>query len=381
MRLLFVKHSLLWPRSNGHDVHTFHMMKACAELGHEVWLATVVPPQPPAVDGLKLAGTIRLSAPLADDNLSIDDTWFQRRFRSFWGVDEHWILALRQAVARITPEAVIVAGMDALPFLVPLKNTIRVWYAADELVWHHLSQLTWSPSTWRRHGTNAAYRLMYERSHRKIVDRAWVVSDIDARAMRRIAGVATIDVLPNGVDSVFFAPGREIHIEGPGTDLRLNVEGRTWVNSDGKRNMPSGEVFTGPHETSAEGVIRFTIPTAPRGVVVEDVTLEFREGRVVGAKAERGDAYLQATLETDAGAHYLGELGIGTNFGIDRPIGAILFDEKIGGTVHLAIGRSYPETGGTNESVVHWDMICDLRQGGTLSVDGEPLLVDGRFRT
>ncbi len=177
------------------------------------------------------------------------------------------------------------------------------------------------------------------------------------------------------------APAKEIHIVAEGTDLRLNVEGRTWVNSDGRRNMPSGEVFTGPHETSAEGVIRFTIPTAPRGVVVEDVTLEFREGRVVSAKAERGDAYLQATLETDEGARYLGELGIGTNFGIDRPIGAILFDEKIGGTVHLAIGRSYPETGGTNDSVVHWDMICDLRQGGTLSVDGEPLLVDGAFRT
>ena len=154
---------------------------------------------------------------------------------------------------------------------------------------------------------------------------------------------------------------------GTGTDLRLNVEGRTWVNSDGKRNMPSGEVFTGPLESSAEGVVRFTIPTAPRGVVVEDVTLEFREGRVVNAKAERGDAYLQATLETDPGARFLGELGIGTNFGIDRPIGAILFDEKIGGTVHLALGRSYPETGGTNESVVHWDLICDLREGGALA--------------
>jgi aminopeptidase len=177
------------------------------------------------------------------------------------------------------------------------------------------------------------------------------------------------------------APAREIHIEGPGTDLRLNVEGRVWVNSDGKRNMPSGEVFTGPHEHSAEGVIRFTIPTAPRGVIVEDVTLEFREGRVVNARAERGDAYLRATLETDAGSRYLGELGIGTNFGIDRPIGAILFDEKIGGTIHLALGRSYPETGGTNESTVHWDLICDLRQGGTVSVDGEPLLVDGSFRT
>ena len=176
------------------------------------------------------------------------------------------------------------------------------------------------------------------------------------------------------------AAAREIHIEAP--RHRPDAERRRaarWVNSDGKRNMPSGEVFTGPHETSAEGVIRFTIPTSPRGVVVEDVTLEFREGRVVRAKAERGDDYLQATLETDAGARFLGELGIGTNFGIDRPIGAILFDEKIGGTVHLALGRSYPETGGTNESVVHWDLICDLRQGGTLSADGEMILADGAF--
>jgi aminopeptidase len=175
-------------------------------------------------------------------------------------------------------------------------------------------------------------------------------------------------------------PAREIHIEGPGTDLKLNVEGRTWVNSDGKRNMPSGEVFTGPHETSAEGVIRYTIPTAPRGVVVEDVTLEFREGRVVSARAERGDSYLQAALETDPGARLLGELGIGTNFGIDRAIGTILFDEKIGGTVHLALGRSYPETGGTNESVVHWDMICDLRQGGRVTADGDTILADGQFQ-
>src|SRR3954447_17182954 len=174
-------------------------------------------------------------------------------------------------------------------------------------------------------------------------------------------------------------PATTIRIEAPGTDLTLDVSGRTWVNSDGKRNMPSGEVFTGPHEHSAEGVVRFTIPSSPSGVDVDDVTLEFREGRVVSAHAERGDAYLQATLETDDGARYLGELGIGTNFGIDRPIGAILFDEKIGGTVHLALGRSYPESGGTNDSVVHWDMICDLRQGGTLSADGETILADGRF--
>ena len=172
---------------------------------------------------------------------------------------------------------------------------------------------------------------------------------------------------------------RELRIEAEGTDLTLRVEGRSWVNSDGRRNMPSGEVFTGPVEDSAEGRIRFTIPSAPGGVDVADVELEFREGRVVGARAARGQAYLRQTLATDAGAARLGEIGIGTNPGIDRPIGAILFDEKIGGTVHLAVGRSYPETGGVNESAVHWDLICDLRRGGRLTADGEAIQVDGAF--
>jgi aminopeptidase len=176
------------------------------------------------------------------------------------------------------------------------------------------------------------------------------------------------------------ARARELRIEADGTDLTLTVEGRTWVNSDGRRNMPSGEVFTGPVEESAEGRIRFTIPSSPRGVEVSGIELEFREGRVVDARADRGHEYLLATLDTDPGARRLGEIGIGTNRGIDRPVGAILFDEKIGGTVHLAVGRSYPETGGTNESAVHWDMICDLRAGGRLSADGETVQEDGRFR-
>lgn len=167
------------------------------------------------------------------------------------------------------------------------------------------------------------------------------------------------------------AGARELRIKAPGTDLTLRVAGRTWRNSDGKRNMPSGEVFTGPIEDSANGTIRFTVPSSPRGVTVEDVELTFRDGEVVAARAGRGDDYLQRTLETDAGARRLGEIGIGTNRGIDRPIGAILFDEKIGGTVHLALGSSYPETGGVNASAVHWDLICDLRDGGRLTADGE----------
>jgi aminopeptidase len=168
---------------------------------------------------------------------------------------------------------------------------------------------------------------------------------------------------------------REIRIEADGTDLRLRVDGRRWINSDGRRNMPSGEVFTGPLERSAHGHIRFTIPSSPRGVAVEGVDLTFAHGEVVSAWAERGDSYLQAALATDAGARYLGELGIGTNAGIDRATGSILFDEKMAGTVHLALGRSYPETGGTNVSTLHWDLICDLRDGGRLTADGEPLTV------
>src|SRR4051794_21679770 len=172
---------------------------------------------------------------------------------------------------------------------------------------------------------------------------------------------------------------RELRIEAEGTDLVLRVEKRTWVNSDGKRNMPSGEVFTGPHETSANGRVRFDVPSSPAGVDAAGVVLEFRDGEVVSATAERGEDYLRQALATDAGARRLGEIGVGTNFGIDRPIGAILFDEKIGGTVHLALGRSYPETGGRNDSALHWDLICDLRKGGQITADGALIQRAGAF--
>jgi aminopeptidase len=172
---------------------------------------------------------------------------------------------------------------------------------------------------------------------------------------------------------------REVRIEADGTDLTLRVDGRTWINSDGKHNMPSGEIFTGPLEDSATGTIRFTVPSSPRGVEVSGVELTFRAGEVIAARAERGDEYLQTMLDADAGARFVGELGIGTNEGIDRATGLVLLDEKIGGTVHLALGRSYPETGGRNRSAIHWDLICDLRRGGRLTVDGQPLYEDGDF--
>ena len=171
----------------------------------------------------------------------------------------------------------------------------------------------------------------------------------------------------------------EVRITGPGTDLTLSVKGRTFLNGDGTHNMPCGEVFTGPVEDSANGEVFFGIPVAVAGREVLDVKLRFEGGKVVEASAEKGEEYLNAMLDADEGARYLGELGIGTNYGIPRATKNILFDEKLGGTVHLAVGRSYEKTGGKNESSVHWDLICDLREGGELYADGQLIQKDGRF--
>jgi aminopeptidase len=171
----------------------------------------------------------------------------------------------------------------------------------------------------------------------------------------------------------------EVHVRGEGTDLRLGISDRTFIAAAGKHNMPDGEFFTGPVEDSAEGEISFHLPASYGGREVSGVRFRFEGGRVADAAAEKGEDFLIEMLDTDDGARRLGELGIGTNYGITDGTGEILLDEKIGGTVHLAVGRSYPETGGVNESAIHWDMICDLRRGGRIEVDGETLQEDGRF--
>jgi aminopeptidase len=173
-----------------------------------------------------------------------------------------------------------------------------------------------------------------------------------------------------------------VRVRGTDTDLRLSVEGRVFINSDGKRNFPSGEFFTGPVEDSADGTIRYSIPSIYGGRPVQEIRLRFEQGRVVEASAAQGESFLRQMLELDAGARYLGEFAFGNNFGITRGIRNILFDEKIGGTVHLALGQSYPETGGQNASALHWDMICDLRPaagGGEVWVDDELFMRDGQL--
>jgi aminopeptidase len=171
----------------------------------------------------------------------------------------------------------------------------------------------------------------------------------------------------------------EVHVVGPGTDIKLGVAGRTWIPCTGEHNMPDGEFFTGPIEDSVEGEVAFSFPATYGGREVAGVRLRFEGGKVVDASAERGEAFLIETLDTDEGARRLGELGIGTNYGIATGTKEILLDEKIGGTVHMAVGMSYPESGGQNQSAVHWDMVCDLRAGGVITVDGEELQRDGRF--
>ena len=172
----------------------------------------------------------------------------------------------------------------------------------------------------------------------------------------------------------------EIRITAPGTDLRLSVAGRSWVNSDGKRNFPSGEVFTGPVEDSAEGHVHFTYPVVTQGREVSDIRLRFAAGLVVDASASKNESFLIETLDTDPGARRLGEFAFGTNDGITRWTKNILLDEKIGGTVHMALGLGYPETGSQNTSAIHWDMICDLRQGGEATADGDIVLRDGEYQ-
>jgi aminopeptidase len=172
---------------------------------------------------------------------------------------------------------------------------------------------------------------------------------------------------------------RELRIVGPDTDLRLGVDSRVWLAADGHYNLPDGEVFTSPIETETEGEIRYTFPAIYHGREVEDVRLRFEEGRVVAAEAAHGGDYLRSLLDMDDGARILGEVAFGLNYEIDRFTRNILFDEKIGGTMHLALGSGFPQTGGRNTSGLHWDMICDLRDEGEVYADGELVWKDGRF--
>lgn len=180
--------------------------------------------------------------------------------------------------------------------------------------------------------------------------------------------------------AVDFMKGKnQVILRGPNVDLTLSVKGRTFMNSFGTFNMPDGEIYTGPVENSVNGWVKFTYPANYGGTSVEGAELTFSNGRVETAKADKNQEFLLKTLESDAGSRHLGEFAIGTNFDIQQFTGNILFDEKIGGSFHMALGAGYPETGSKNKSSIHWDMICDMRTESEILVDGELFYKNGQF--
>jgi aminopeptidase len=172
---------------------------------------------------------------------------------------------------------------------------------------------------------------------------------------------------------------KKMTVKAPGTDLSLSVQGRKWISCEGKENFPDGEIFTTPIEDSIEGQITYTFPCVYQGREVNNVQLRFKKGEVIEVKASKGEDYLKSMIAMDAGAKRIGEFAFGTNYGITKFIKNILFDEKIGGTIHLALGSCYPETGGKNKSSLHWDMVCDMRRDGEVYADGKLIYKKGKF--
>jgi polysaccharide biosynthesis protein PslH len=233
MRLLFVKRALEWPRSSGHDVYTYHTMKACAGLGHPVALATVNPPSDAATAGLVLDASFSLRPAAARTQGRLPSTWAQKRFRSFYGVAEEEALALAGIVEQWKPDAVAVVGLDTLPYLPALSGVARVWYAGDEWVSHHLSQLRLGDASFWSNLREAVVKGLYERVHRGLIDRVWVVSQSDRTAMRWLAGMRAVDLIALGVDTDFFAPGAEPAEPNTGVfwgrlDFGPNIQALQW---------------------------------------------------------------------------------------------------------------------------------------------------------
>jgi polysaccharide biosynthesis protein PslH len=208
MRFLFVKARLEWPRTYGHDVHCYEMMRALAGLGHEVALATDVQPSSQAITGLTLSAQWVLEEAPATTRPVL--SYFQERYRSYWGISVGRIAHLGRLSSEWRADAVVVVGLEILPYLAGPKGPVRIWYAADEWVWHYVSQMAAAPSEFVGHLKQAVIKGLYERAYGPVMDRVWVVSDSDRRAMRLVAGCRHIDVLPNGVDAAAFVSTDEV---------------------------------------------------------------------------------------------------------------------------------------------------------------------------
>lgn len=235
MRVLYVKPSLVYPRTSGHDVYCYYMMKGMADLGAEIGLLTAEPVSPAAVDGVRLVHCAQLTDDPSAPKPNL--TWAQERFRSFWGVTPGQIASIRDTVAAIRADVVVAFGLPALPYLAGAGNALRVWAMADEWIYHHLTQVQVTDrSTWH-HVRSAVIKGAYERAYRSMVDRFWAVSDTDLRAGRWLAGMRTGDLLPNGVDTDFYRPMPAEEIPRSAIfwgrlDFEPNIDAITWFCRD-----------------------------------------------------------------------------------------------------------------------------------------------------
>lgn len=234
MRFLFLKHSLAWPRSSGHEVYTFEMMKALIGLGHDVGLATVVPPAPAAVARLDLQFQCCLNGDEGTGNAVVRPTTrLQERFRRYYGVEQSWIQSAAAAAQRFRADAVVAVGLDVLPYLAAIHQCTRIWYAADEWVWHHLSQVRPTDRSSWSNVRDAAIKGVYERAHAGRIDRAWMVTQGERRAMRWLAGVRSVQTVPYGIDTELFAPTSEAEIARSAVfwgrlDFGPNIQALEW---------------------------------------------------------------------------------------------------------------------------------------------------------
>lgn len=206
MRLLFVKERLAWPRSSGHDVHTYYSMQALARLGHMVGLVTLHPLDQQAIENSGVTQTWCLTAATRDSEATINLTKYQERFRSYWGVDKGHIRCIGDVATEFQADAVIVVGLNVLPYLGAVTKALRIWYAGDEWAWHHASQFRlFQKSTWGEMKL-AIVKGLYERAYASMLDRVWMVSQADKKAIGWVAGLKDVDVLPNGVDTEYYHP-------------------------------------------------------------------------------------------------------------------------------------------------------------------------------
>ncbi len=237
MRVVFYKSDLAWPRSSGHDVHTYHMMHAMSDLGAQVSLATAHKPPEDALAGLLLEEQVVLDATPNCAQPSLALTPLEERFRSYWGVPAGRIAVFASLVRRLAADAVVVSGLDVLPMLGGVSGPVRVWYAGDEWAWHHLSQLRVTQTSSWTHLRDAAVTGLYERAFRRRIDRAWAVSEPDRRALRHIAGVSHVDTISNGVGADFYKPmdavtDTETAVFWGRLDFGPNVQALEWFVND-----------------------------------------------------------------------------------------------------------------------------------------------------